>query len=155
MTSIRVRGRGCAVNIAQQRNFPLVQVIAKGPASGGTQGFVDKAALDQTTETGASALAAFTRQRGTGCGPGGPERGKVRPLKDPRVGKTAHARLSNGEINGVSEYDAKPEFGNVVYFMSNTTSVFVGGPRAVSSAWAHRPPRSTSSPAAIPTATAR
>lgn len=39
----------------------------------------------------------------------------------------AHARLGGGEFNTVSEYDAKPEFGNVVYVMSNTTNVHVGG----------------------------
>ena len=51
----------------------------------------------------------------------------MRPLANPDVGATAHARLSDGTINGVTEYDAKPAFGNVVYFMSNTTSVSVGG----------------------------
>jgi hypothetical protein len=51
----------------------------------------------------------------------------VRRLVDPNVGATAHARLSNGAINGVTEYDAKPAFGNVVYFSSNTTQVSVGG----------------------------
>jgi hypothetical protein len=51
----------------------------------------------------------------------------VRPLANPRVGATAHARLSNGTINSVTEYDAKPAFGNVVYFMSNTTAVKAGG----------------------------
>ena len=29
--------------------------------------------------------------------------------------------------NDVKEYDAKPAFGNIVYFMSNTTQVSVGG----------------------------
>jgi hypothetical protein len=43
------------------------------------------------------------------------------------VGAVAHARLSSGELNTVTEYDAKPAFGNVVYFSSNTTAVFVGG----------------------------
>lgn len=51
----------------------------------------------------------------------------ARPLRDPAVGATAHARLSDGTINTVTEYDAKPAFGGTVYFMSNTTSVFVGG----------------------------
>ena len=39
----------------------------------------------------------------------------------------AHARLSDGTINSVDEYDAKPAYGNTVYFMSNTTAVKAGG----------------------------
>lgn len=75
------------------------------------------------------ALAAFAGQRGggTGCGPSEREIGRVRGLADPRVGAAAHARLSNGARNSVNEYGAKPAFGSVVYFMSNTTSVSVGG----------------------------
>jgi len=106
-----------------------LQVIAgKAPASG-TQGFVDSAALDQTSLPGRAALTAFVNQRGggTGCGSPGRERGRLRPLANPRVGRTAHARLSDGTINGVTEYDAKPAFANVVYFMSNTTAVRAGG----------------------------
>ena len=41
--------------------------------------------------------------------------------------RESHARLSDGTLNTVTEYDAKPAFGNVVYFMSNTTNVSVGG----------------------------
>jgi hypothetical protein len=128
VTSVRVRGHGCAASLDQQRRFPLLQVIARAP-SGGTQAFADGAALDQATETGRAALAAFAGQAGggTGCGPSGREIGRVRSLADPRVGATAHARLSNGALNTVAEYDAKRAFGNVVYFMSNTTSVSVGG----------------------------
>lgn len=51
----------------------------------------------------------------------------MRKLANPRVGASAHARLSDGTINSVTEYDAKPEFANTVYFMSNTTQVSVGG----------------------------
>jgi len=126
VTSVRVRGRGCASSTAQQARYTLVQVIAKAP-SGGTQGFLDTRALNRASPSGSRALAAFARQRGTGCGPSGPERGTLRPLADPHVGARAHARLSNGAINGVTEYDAKPAFANVVYFNSNTTQVSVGG----------------------------
>ncbi len=126
VTSVRVRGRGCAANTAQQARFTLVQVIAKAP-SGGTQAFLDTRALNGASPSGRRALAAFQNQRGTGCGPSGPERGKLRPLANPRVGARAHARLSNGVVNGVTEYDAKPAFANVVYFNSNTTQVSVGG----------------------------
>lgn len=127
VTSIRVRGRGCIADPARQRTHALLQVIARGPASGGTQGFAHVDALDRSAPDGQQARRAFARQRGTGCGPSGPERGKLRPLHDPGVGKTAHARLGNGELNSVTEYDAKPEFGNIVYFATNTTSVYVGG----------------------------
>ena len=126
VTSVRVRGRGCAASTAQQARFTLVQVIAKAP-SGGTQAFLDTRALNRASPAGRRAAEAFARQRGTGCGPSGPERGRVRALQDPRVGARAHARLSNGAINGVTEYDAKPAFANVVYFNSNTTQVSVGG----------------------------
>jgi hypothetical protein len=128
VTSVRMRGRGCAASLDQQRRFALFQIIARSP-SGGGQAFVDSAALAQGTPSGRAALAAFMGQRGggTGCGPSGREVGRVRRLPDPRVGDHAHARLSNGAINTVTEYDAKPEFGNTVYFMSNTTQVSVGG----------------------------
>lgn len=124
---VNVRGRGCAASSQQQRRFMLVQVIARSAPASGTQGFLDVAALDASTPAGRAARAAFRRQRGTGCGPSGPERGRLRPLPNPRVGAVAHARLSSGRLNTVTEYDAKPMFGNVVYFSSNTTSVFVGG----------------------------
>jgi hypothetical protein len=126
--SARMRGRGCAASLRQQRRFALVQINGTSPTGGG-QGFVDTAALDQATASGRIALAAFRRQRGggTGCGPRGSEVGRLRRLADPRVGAAAHARLSDGTINTVAEYDAKPEFGNTVYFMSNTTQVSVGG----------------------------
>lgn len=128
VTSVRMRGHGCATSLDQQRRFALLQIIARAP-SGGTQAFADSAALDQATDSGRAALAAFGGQLGggTGCGPSGREIGRVRALADPRVGATAHARLSNGTLNTVAEYDAKPAFANVVYFMSNTTSVSVGG----------------------------
>lgn len=128
VTSVRMRGRGCAASLDQQRRFALFQIIGKSPTGGG-QAFVDTAALDQSTASGRAARTAFRGQRGggTGCGPGGREVGRVRPLADPRVGDSAHARLSDGTINSVTEYDAKPEFGNTVYFMSNTTQVSVGG----------------------------
>jgi hypothetical protein len=126
---VNVRGRGCAASLAQQRRFTLVQVIARAAPGSGTQGFLDTAALDASTPSGRVALRAFRRQRGggTGCGPRRPERGRPRPLANPRVAAAAHARLSSGELNTVTEYDAKPMFGNVVYFSTNTTSVSVGG----------------------------
>ena len=126
-SSVRVRGRGCAANLGQQRGFTLVQVHAARSASHGTQAFLSLAALDAASPSGAEALDAFREQRGAGCGPSGRVVGRTRRLQDPRVGAYAHARLSNGAINSVDEYDAKPDFGNVVYFMTNTTSVSVGG----------------------------
>lgn len=126
VTSVRVRGRGCAASFEQQRRFTLVQVIAKAP-SGGTQAFLDTRALNPFSLSGRAALSAFAHQHGTGCGPSGRERGKLRPLPNPRVGERAHARLSSGALNTVDEYDAKPEFGNIEYFNSNTTQVSVGG----------------------------
>jgi hypothetical protein len=126
VTSVRVRGRGCAASTEQQRRFTLVQVIAKAP-SGGTQAFLDTQALNRSSPSGRRALARFAAQHGTGCGPSGPERGKVLALRNPSVGASAHARLSNGVINSVTEYDAKPAFANVVYFNTNTTQVSVGG----------------------------
>jgi hypothetical protein len=126
---VNVRGHGCAASDDQSARFALFQIIAGKAIAGGTQGFVDSAALDQTSESGRAALAAFVQQRGggTGCGPAGREAGRVRPLANPRVAASAHARLSNGTLNTVTEYDAKPQFGNVVYFMSNTTAVKAGG----------------------------
>ncbi|HTN24917.1 MAG TPA: hypothetical protein VL120_13070 [Solirubrobacteraceae bacterium] len=126
VTSVRVRGRGCAASTAQQQRFTLVQVIARAP-SGGTQAFLDTRALDRSSPAGRRALARFAAQRGTGCGPRGPERGRVLPLRNPAVGAGAHARLSDGAVNSVTEYDAKPAFANVVYFNTNTTQVSVGG----------------------------
>jgi hypothetical protein len=126
-TRVNLRGRGCAADRAQTNAYPLVQIIAGRAPAGGTQAFVDAAAIDRSTPSGAAALRAFGDQTGTGCGPSRPEIGRVRSLANPDVGRTAHARLSDGQINGVTEYDAKPAFGDVVYFMSNTTSVSVGG----------------------------
>lgn len=131
VTSVRMRGHGCAASTDQQRRFALVQIIAKEPVSGGTQAFVDTAAIDQSTLLGRAALAAFAGQvgGGTGCGPAGREVGRLRALANPRVNTdpAAHARLRNGAVNDVKEYDAKPAFANIVYFMSNTTQVLVGG----------------------------
>jgi hypothetical protein len=126
---VNIRGRGCAVSADQTARYPLFQIIASRAPASGTQAFVDGAALDTTSLSGRAALTAFLHQRGggTGCRPARREIGRVRRLANPRVGATAHARLSNGTINGVTEYDAKPAFGNVVYFMSNTTSVKAGG----------------------------
>ena len=126
-TRVNVRGRGCAANARQMSTSPLVQVIAGSAPAGGTQGFVAAAAIDRGTPGGAAALQAFGQQRGTGCGPSRREIGRVRKLADPDVDPFAHARLSNGAINDVKEYDAKRAFANVVYFMSNTTNVSVGG----------------------------
>jgi hypothetical protein len=126
VTSVRVRGRGCAASTEQQKRFTLVQVIAKAP-SGGTQAFLDTRALNRSSPSGRRALARFAAQRGTGCGPSGPERGRLLALRDPAVGASAHARLSDGVVNSVTEYDAKPAFADVVYFNTNTTQVSVGG----------------------------
>jgi len=126
VTGMHMRGHGCAASLDQERRFMLLQVMARG---GGTQAFVDTAALDRATATGQAALAAFASQLGGGteCAPAGREIGGLRKLASPRVGAVAHARLSNGTINSVDEYDAKPAYGNVVYFMSNTTAVKAGG----------------------------
>jgi hypothetical protein len=126
VTSTYMRGRGCAASLDQQARFMLLQVRARG---GGVQAFVDTAALDQTTLDGRAALTAFASQLGggTACARAGREISRVRKLANPRVGAVAHARLSNGTINSVDEYDAKPAYGNVVYFMSNTTAVKAGG----------------------------
>ena len=127
VTGMHMRGRGCAASLDQQNRFMLLQVMARG---GGTQAFVDTAALDQATRVRQAALAAFNTQLGGGTGVrhrAGREISGVRKLANPRVGAVAHARLSNGTINSVDEYDAKPAYGNVVYFMSNTTAVHAGG----------------------------
>ncbi len=124
VTTVNMRGHGCAASRRQSRSFALMQLIApKMPSSGG-QAFLDAQAF-----AGSTAATVFAQQLGggTGCGPVGKVRGKQRPLANPNVGASAHARLSNGVINTVTEYDAKPPFGNTVYFMSNTTSVKVGG----------------------------
>lgn len=123
------RGRGCAADPRQDRTHFLIQVVALKARASGTQAFVDQAAIDRTTAAGEEAYRDLVGQvgGGTGCGPARPERGAVRPLRDPNVHPAAHARLGNGDWNTVSEYDAKPEFGNVVYFMSNTTDVHAGG----------------------------
>lgn len=124
VTTVNLRGHGCAASRRQSRTFPLLQIIAPKMQYSGGQAFIDGAAV-----AGSPAADAFAAQAGggTGCGPVGKLRGRQRPLADPRVGTTAHARLSNGELNTVTEYDAKPAFGGTVYFMSNTTSVKVGG----------------------------
>jgi hypothetical protein len=127
VTGLHMRGHGCAANLDQQARFTLMQIMIS--PSGGTQAFVDTAALDQATASGQAALASFNAQLGggTACAPAGKEIGGVRKLQNPRVGAVAHARLSNGKINSVDEYDAKPAFANIVYFMSNTTAVKAGG----------------------------
>ena len=48
VTSVRVRGRGCAASARQSRDFPLVQIIARAP-SGGTQAFIDGVALNRAS----------------------------------------------------------------------------------------------------------
>ena len=128
-TTVNVRGHGCAAITEQSQRFPLVQIIAGKANGGGTQAFLDGKAIDRSTPLGAVAFDAFAKQRGGGtlCGPRGKEVGRVRRLTNPNVDPYAHARLSNGALNDVKEYDAKPDFGNVVYFMTNTTSVSVGG----------------------------
>jgi hypothetical protein len=126
-TTVHIRGRGCAADLGQQRGFALVQIIAPESVSHGTQGFLATAALHTSSDADSEALAAFEDQHGTSCGPAGRIMGRARPLRNPRVGAFAHARLSDGRINTVNEYDAKPDFANVVYFTTNTTSVSVGG----------------------------
>lgn len=129
VTSLRVRGRGCMASRTLEQRHALLQVIAKAPPSGGTQGFIDAAALNQRSATGLRAYRAWRDQRGggTGCGPSGRTIGARRLLADPDVGRHARARLSNGTINSVTEYDAKDLFGDIVYFNSNTTQVRAGG----------------------------
>ncbi|WP_354697947.1 hypothetical protein DSM112329_03606 [Paraconexibacter sp. AEG42_29] len=123
------RGRGCAADPQQDRSHFLMQIVALKARASGTQAFVDQAALDRTTPSGKAAFDALVGQRGggTGCGPALKERNAVRQLRSPNVGKAAHARLGDGTLNTVTEYDAKPEFGNVLYFSSNTTDVSAGG----------------------------
>jgi hypothetical protein len=124
VVAMNVRGHGCAASTRQMRTMTLVQLIAPKAPSHGTQAFLDVRAVADP-----AAAAAFHAQRGggTGCGPSGARRGRPRPLTDPAVGADAHTRLSNGALNTVTEYDAKPAFGGTVYFMTNTTSVRVGG----------------------------
>jgi len=128
-TTVNLRGHGCAASAEQSSRFFLAQIIAGQANGGGTQAFLDSVAIDRATPLGAVAFDAFANQRGggTGCGPSGREIGKLRRLANPDVHPFAHARLSNGAVNDVKEYDAKPAFGNIVYFMTNTTSVSVGG----------------------------
>ena len=105
-----------------------MQIIAGKAPGGGTQAFVggrrDRPLHARRRRRAATRSAP---QKGTGCGPSGARSASVRRLADPNVDPFAHARLSDGAINDVKEYDAKPDFGNVVYFMSNTTNVSVGG----------------------------
>ncbi len=56
VTSVRVRGCGCAASTVQQRSYTLVQVIARAP-SGGTKAFLDTRALDGSSPSGQRALA--------------------------------------------------------------------------------------------------
>ena len=127
----RHRARTCAATAARRASTSSAASCCcrswRGAAA--TQAFVDTAALDQATPTGQAALAAFNGQLGGGteCAPAGREISRVRKLANPRVGAVAHARLSSGAINSVDEYDAKPAYGNIVYFMSNTTAVRAGG----------------------------
>jgi hypothetical protein len=129
VSTATMRGHGCAAEAGQQRTHMLLQVVALKARASGTQAFVDTAALDRSTASGRAAARVFAEQAsgGTGCGPARPERAAPRPLRNPAVGLVAHARLGGGGWNSVTEYDAKPEFGNVVYFSSNTTDVHVGG----------------------------
>ncbi|MBO9531651.1 MAG: hypothetical protein J7513_01605 [Solirubrobacteraceae bacterium] len=124
VVAMNVRGHGCAASNAQMATQTLAQIIAPKAPGHGTQGFL---AIDAVADD--AARRAFTDQLGggTGCGPSGTRRGKARPLADPAVGAAAHARLSNGTLNSVTEYDAKPAFGRTIYVMTNTTSVRVGG----------------------------
>jgi hypothetical protein len=62
LTSVRMRGHGCAASLVQQRRFSLMQIIGASP-SGGGQGFVDSAAFDQATSSGRAALAAWPPRR--------------------------------------------------------------------------------------------
>lgn len=126
-----VRGYGCAADPEQQRTHTLIQVVALKARASGTQGFLDARALDRSTRSGRVAWETFTEQvgEGTGCGPARRERGRgpIVGLRDPKVHPVTHARLGGGGWNTVIEYDAKPDFGNVVYFSSNTTNVHQGG----------------------------
>ena len=155
VTSVRVRGRGCAANTAQQARFTLVQVIAKAP-SGGTQAFLDTRALNGASPSGRRALAAFQNQRGTGCGPSGPERGKLRPLANPRVGARAHADLlqrRRQRRHGIRR-QARLRATSCTSTPTRRRCPSAGS-RAAWSASARRSPRSTASRGATRRATAR
>ena len=86
-TTVNVRGHGCAASADQSSRFFLAQIIAGKANGGGTQAFLDSAAIDRGTPLGAVALDAFANQRGggTGCGPSGREIGKLRKLANPNV----------------------------------------------------------------------
>jgi hypothetical protein len=123
--------------MAGARDWPLVDSLGQpmGRLVQNERGRVRIEAVDGSSFSVvaiASELArsAFTTRRGGGteCEPSMPARGRARRLTDPAVGAAAHARLSNGALNTVTEYDAKAPFGGTVYFMSNTTSVRVGTP---------------------------
>ncbi|MEH3054461.1 MAG: hypothetical protein PGN13_10725 [Patulibacter minatonensis] len=124
VVAMNVRGHGCAASDAQMQSFTLAQLIAPKAPSHGTQAFLP---IEAVADPAVRAVHTGQAGGGTGCGPAGARRGKVRPLQDPAVGATAHARLSSGALNTVTEYDAKPAFGGTVYLMTNTTSVRVGG----------------------------
>ena len=73
VTSVRVRGRGCAASTEQQRRFTLVQVIAKAP-SGGTQAFLDTQALNRSSPWGSARSRASppsTARAAARAGPSG------------------------------------------------------------------------------------
>ena len=55
-TTVNVRGHGCAASADQSARFPLVQIIAGKANGGGTQAFLDSAAIDRSTPLGAVAL---------------------------------------------------------------------------------------------------
>ena len=84
-TTVNVRGHGCAASADQSNRFFLAQIIAGKANGGGTQAFLDSAAIDRGTPLGAVAFDAFAKQRGggTGCGPSGREIGKARRLANP------------------------------------------------------------------------
>ena len=129
VTLVNLRGHGCAARRRQRRRYPLVQIVAIDAPASGTQAFIDEAAIDRSRPENEAAFAAFAHQRGggNGCGVARRPTGRFRPLADPAVGAVAHARLGNGELNTVTEYDAKRRFGDVVYFSANTTEVHAGG----------------------------
>ena len=81
VTSVRVRGRGCAASTAQQARFTLVQVIAKAP-SGGTQAFLDTRALNAASPSGQTRSQPSRTSAAPAAARAGPS-GQAAPARQP------------------------------------------------------------------------
>ena len=128
VASVRMRGRGCAASLAQQRRFALFQIIGKSPTGGG-QAFVDTAALDQAAQlgpAGALGVSPPARRRHRLRSQRTRDRSRAPARQPPRRQDRPRAPVGRDDQQRHG-FDAKPEFGNTVYFMSNTTNVSVGG----------------------------